>query len=263
MKVFKIISALFVSALLASSCTKYKEIIEEAYPDQTVYLPAAVEGNSTGGVYFINRVAVPGQVYRYTVDAAARRLRIPLAAYRSGVDTKGAVDVSVSANPDTATRMLAAGKLPAGTELLPSGRYDLPSLLNIADGQGHAPFNFSVDLDFLLANLTKKFAIGVSIGTNSKTVGRNNTAVLLIDPSFLVPTANFTTTVSGRTVTFSNTSTNGVTYSWNYGDGSAPSTATAASYTYGAAGTYTVTLTATGALGSANPSVKTATVTVL
>lgn len=258
-----ILFAVLIAAPVLFSCTKYKEINDEAYPDQTVYLPVAVEGNSTSGVYFINKVAVPGQVYRYQVDAAAKRLRIPMAAYRSGVDKKGAIEVSVSANADTANRMLLAGKLPAGTELLPAGKYELPSSVTIADGAGDAPFNFNVDLDYLVANPTKKFALGVGISSNSKVPGANRLAVVLIDASFLVPVANFTTSVSGRTVSFSNTSVNGISYTWNYGDGSAPSTATAAPYTYTAAGTYTVTLTATGALGTANPSVKTATVTVL
>ncbi len=263
MKIFNIGAAVVLTALLAASCTKYKEINDEAYPDQNVYLPAAVEGNSVKGVYFINRVAVPGQVYRYQVDAAAKRLRIPLAAYRSGVDTKGAIEVSVSADADTANRMLLAGTLPAGSELLPAGKYEVPSSVTIPSGASDAGFDLSVDLDYLVANPTKKFALGVGINSNSKLPATNRLAVVLIDASFLVPVANFTTSVSGRTVSFSNTSLNGISYTWNYGDGSATSTAIAAPYTYAAAGTYTVKLTATGALGATNPSVKTATVTVL
>lgn len=256
----------FSSAVLVSmmmSCTKDQQINDAAYPEQTIYMPAAVEGNSTSGVYFVNKVAVPGQVYRYTVDMAAKKLRIPLAVYRAGVNTKGAISVNVFANTDTAAKLLAAGKFPVGTEVLSLGKYDLPSPVSIADGAGYEPFNFSVDIDFLLANLTKKFAIGVGISSTERKVGALHTTILLLDPAFLVPTANFSTSVSARTVNFSNTSTNGVTYSWNYGDGSAPSSAAAASYTYQAAGTYTVTLTATGVLGASNASVKTATVTVL
>jgi PKD repeat protein len=147
--------------------------------------------------------------------------------------------------------------------MLPAGKYEVPSSVTIPDGAGDAPFNFSVDLDYLVANPTKKFAIGVAVSTAGKKTGANRLAVLLIDASFLVPVANFTTSITGRTVSFSNTSVNGVSYTWNYGDGSALSTAAAATYTYTAAGTYMVTLTATGALGASNPSVKTATVTVL
>lgn len=263
MKRITFFSSVVIAAMVMASCKKDQQINDADYPEQTIYMPAAVEGNSKSGVYFVDKVAVPGQVYRYTVDAAAKKLRIPLAVYRAGVNTKGAISVNVSANTDTAAKLLAAGKFPAGTEVLSLGKYDLPSPVSIADGADYAPFNFSVEIDFLLANVTKKFAIGVGVSSTERKLGPFHTTILLLDPAFLVPTANFTTSVSGRTVSFSNTSTNGVTYSWNYGDGSAPSTAAAASYTYQAAGTYTVTLTTTGVLGASNASVKTATVTVL
>jgi PKD repeat protein len=48
-------------------------------------------------------------------------------------------------------------------------------------------------------------------------------------------------------VTFTNTSENAVSVSWNFGDGSAAVTTTSPVYTYEESGTYQVTLTATGA----------------
>ncbi|TBR37250.1 MULTISPECIES: pre-peptidase C-terminal domain-containing protein [Dyella] len=77
------------------------------------------------------------------------------------------------------------------------------------------------------------------------------------------PTANFTDTVSGLTVNFTDSSTDtGGTISsrsWNFGDGST-STATNPSHTYTAAGTYTVTLTVTDS--NSKTSTKTQSVTV-
>ncbi|BFI97333.1 MAG: hypothetical protein RSP_28430 [Rhodanobacter sp.] len=77
------------------------------------------------------------------------------------------------------------------------------------------------------------------------------------------PVASFTDTVSGLSVSFTNTSTDtGGTissYSWNFGDGST-STSASPSHTYAAAGSYTVTLTVTDSTGAT--STKTATVTV-
>ncbi len=52
-------------------------------------------------------------------------------------------------------------------------------------------------------------------------------------------------------VTFTDASTGGTGYSWNFGDGSATSTAQSPSHTYTAAGTYTVTETVTNTSGSA------------
>lgn len=67
------------------------------------------------------------------------------------------------------------------------------------------------------------------------------------------PVASFTgSPTSGTvplTVSFSNTSTDAMSYSWSFGDG-ATSSAFQPSHTYTAVGTYTVTLTATGAGGS-------------
>lgn len=66
---------------------------------------------------------------------------------------------------------------------------------------------------------------------------------------YSTPTANFTSTVSGRTVTFTNTSTNNQSNSWNFGDGNS-STDVNPVHTYAADGSYTVTLTVTNPCGS-------------
>ncbi|CAN5335475.1 hypothetical protein BH11PSE14_BH11PSE14_13610 [soil metagenome] len=95
---------------------------------------------------------------------------------------------------------------------------------------------------------------GVSL-TGSYTTGATNTA----------PTANFTSSVSGLTATFTDTSTDPqgnstiTGHSWNFGDGST-STTTSPSHTYAAAGTYTVSETVTDNGGLSNS--KSASVTV-
>ena len=78
-----------------------------------------------------------------------------------------------------------------------------------------------------------------------------------------IPVANFTSSVSGLNVSFTDTSSDNdgsiVSRSWNFGD-STTSTATNPSKTYSAAGTYTVTLTVTDNDGKTNT--KTGSVTV-
>ena len=80
-----------------------------------------------------------------------------------------------------------------------------------------------------------------------------------------MPTASFTTggltCLSSNSITFTNNSTDAVSYAWDFGDGSGTSTATSPSYTYGSAGTFTVSLTATDANGCTD--VVTNTVTIL
>ncbi|UHQ24323.1 S8 family serine peptidase [Lysobacter sp. 5GHs7-4] len=82
-------------------------------------------------------------------------------------------------------------------------------------------------------------------------------------PGNNAPVANFSSSASGLTVSFTDSSSDSdgsiASRSWNFGDGTT-STATSPSKTYSAAGTYTVTLTVTDDDGATNT--KTASVTV-
>jgi PKD domain/Domain of unknown function (DUF1735) len=255
MNALKFLSVTAIAITVLTSCKKYEDIREANFAAQTIYMPAAVEGNSTNGIYRINGVATIGQTFRYVADVAAAKFNIPLSVYKAGVDTKGSIDVNIATNIDTVNKLILANKFPLITELLPSDKYTLSSTsVTIADGEGYKGFNLAVDLNFLMANLTKKYGIAVGVSSSQKTAGNFSTTIIYIDPSFLVPVANFTRTIAAKTVTFSNTSVNSNAWTWNYGDGSAVSTEKALPYTYAAAGTYTITLTAKGALGNANPS---------
>ncbi len=263
MKTYKLVVVLGVVCSLAVSCTKYVPVVSANFPEQTIYLPAAVTGNAVNGIYFINTVAVPGRTFRYIADLAGQKLNIPLAVVRSGADKAGSIAVNILPNSDTINKLLVAGRLPVGTELLASNRFTVANSVTLADGDDEKTFNIAVDLPFLLSNLTKKFAFSIGVNSSDKKSPVASTAVVLVDPAFLVPTATFTTTVNTRTVSFNNTSLNGASFVWNYGDGKPPSTQRSAPYTYTEAGTYTVSLVTTGALGTFNPATFTRTVTVL
>lgn len=64
-----------------------------------------------------------------------------------------------------------------------------------------------------------------------------------------LPSAGFNSSVAGFTATFTNISTNGTTYTWDFGDGNG-SNASNPSHTYGANGTYTVCLIASNTCGN-------------
>ncbi|MEZ4932072.1 MAG: PKD domain-containing protein [Saprospiraceae bacterium] len=80
-----------------------------------------------------------------------------------------------------------------------------------------------------------------SAGSNSVT----ETSYVVVNT---VPATGFTAATNVFTATFTNTTANGTTYSWDFGDGTS-STESDPVHEYSGDGTYTVTLTATNACG--------------
>ncbi len=80
-----------------------------------------------------------------------------------------------------------------------------------------------------------------SAGSNSST---QSSYITVTD----VPVSSFTTSATDMTVVFTNTTVNGTSYTWDFGDGNT-SALENPTHTYLADGTYTVTLTATNACG--------------
>lgn len=90
-------------------------------------------------------------------------------------------------------------------------------------------------------------------GTYSVTVTNPTTGCSVTDEVTVTvnytPEASFTYSASGLTVTFTNTSTDGASYSWSFGD-AGTSTTINPSHTYAVTGMYTVSLTVTNPCGS-------------
>lgn len=249
----------FGICLLASGC-QYEELAKASYPQQIIYMPAA-----KNGLFSIASIATSG-AYKFTVNVEQKKLIIPLSVYRGGVSVDGDVSVTIAANADTISRLISSSAL-VGTAMLPADKFVLPPSVTIQAGRNTAPFDLSIDLDYLRSNPGAKLAVGVSIASPQTSVNPLlKTTVISLDPAILKPTPNFTMKADATTpkkIAFTNTSLNAVSYSWDFGDGSAAVTDQAPIYTYTTAGTYSVTLTATGITGSADAVKKTTTVTVL
>ncbi len=90
-------------------------------------------------------------------------------------------------------------------------------------------------------------------GTYSVTVTNPTTGCTATDEVTVTvnytPDASFTYTSAGLTVIFTNTSTDGASYSWSFGDGGT-STEANPSHTYAVGGAYTVTLTVSNPCGT-------------
>lgn len=270
------------AAALFASCSKKNPILDAPYPDQQIYMTqsaiASFGGNNTfSGVYTITP-AIYNQPPRFTADVAAGKVSIPLGITRSGITTNGAYTIGIAANTDTVAKLIAAGKFNVladpllTTELLPATALTIPPTVELADGNTNTNFTIGVNLGFLINSATatpkKRYAVAIAISIPGKTSLVKTslaTTVLFIDPVQLIfPVANFSSYIyrETRTANFLNLSANGVSYSWNFGDGSNLLTTPSASHVYAAAGTYTVTLTTTGITGSGVPSVKSVAITI-
>jgi bacillolysin len=81
-----------------------------------------------------------------------------------------------------------------------------------------------------------------------------------ISPNFVASGTSFCSVPVN--INFSNTTASGITYQWNFGDGSAVSTTTNPVHTYTANGTYSVKLKATGCLSSVDSITKVSYITI-
>jgi PKD repeat protein len=89
------------------------------------------------------------------------------------------------------------------------------------------------------------YAVTLQVSNAAGTNTASQSAYIVVNPA---PTASFTSTQNGATFNFNNTSTNGDTYDWEFGDG-AESAMENPSHSYTVSGMYTVTLTVSNDCG--------------
>lgn len=267
----KFLIAFLGFAITFGSCEYETDVRSATYPDQLIYMPASYDGNFVINDISRKRGDLPfdGNLYRYIIDTIGKTFTVPLGVYRSGINNNGAFKVDIAVNTDTINKLLLiANKLPAGTILLGSDKYSIVSSLDMPDGEEFAPFDLVINLDSLRNNYPNKiYALGVGISsTQRKTNPKLSTTIVVIYTNIMKSTAGFTYSpdqTNSKLINFSNTSLMGVSYSWDFGDGSARSTITAPTHIYAAAGAYTVTLLAKGISFYSDRSTRTTVITVL
>ena len=258
---------LIAMVLTFSACEPEIPIRDAEYPDQVIYLPAAVNGR-----FVINDIArrigdppFPGNPSRYVVDLANRTFIVPLGVYRAGINNDGGFTVNIAVNNDTISDIIAAGD--TVITLLPSSQYTLVSSVIMPDGEELAKFDLIIDLDFLRNNYPDAvYALGVSISSPDRETNPDlSTAIVVIHTKIIKPTADFSFSPQGtdpNTIDFLNNSAMATSYSWDFGDGSEASDDDNPTHTYSSSGTYSVILTAIGITGDEDKSVFTTDVTI-
>ena len=257
--VIVIVAGLTLSFFSCNYDTPYRDT---EYPEQLIYMPAAA---ISSGQYVINDISrISGQLpyegnpYRYVVDMAKREFRVPLSAYRSGVNKNGAFTVNINVNTDVIAT-INENRVDKYV-LIPSGKYSLAGSVEMKNGEEVAPFDLIVDIDLLRDNYPNDiFALGVEISSTQRERNPNlSTAAVVIYTRIMKPTADYTFSIdegNSKRVFFRNTSLMSDNYQWNFGDGSVVSTDESPSHTYSSAGTYTVSLSATGITGEEDKSI--------
>ncbi|MDX9880601.1 MAG: discoidin domain-containing protein [Prolixibacteraceae bacterium] len=246
-----ILTAVF--SVIFTSCNDFETDIRSAdYPEQKIYMPTAYDD----GIYMIDKITkrvgdtpTEGQPYRYTVDLETRKFNVPLAAFRGGIDKKGAVKVDIAVNTDTVSRLIEAGDL-EDAEILPSAKYTVDQTVEIGDGKDYAGFVLAVDIDFLRSKAPdKKLAVGIGISSEQRK-DTLSTTVVVIDTKMFLPVPDFSYKVGDtwKELSFTNTSSYAVSYTWDFGDGS-KSTEESPVHTFPGRGKYMVTLKAKGLVG--------------
>jgi len=108
----------------------------------------------------------------------------------------------------------------------------------------------------IVYNSAGSFDVTLTVTNSTGSDSQTSQGLVQVD---MAPIAAFSSSVNALTVNFSNQSTGGTSFSWDFGDGSNSSTQTAI-HTYTMSGTYTVTLDVTNACGTTRA---TETITVL
>jgi len=252
----KILLLLVVFTYNMSSCD-YEEFKPTEYTASKLYMPAAVRG-----VFTIDNVPqrvewlpTPGYEYDFKIDKENNKFIVPLGVYRSGIERKGNINVNIEVRNDTINMLRLSEEIPESTEILPASQYNLPTSVTVEDGRELGGFDLEINLDYLLSRPNEIFALGVGISSDELEVNMSiSTTIIVIYTKLLIPTADFSYSINGKTVTFSNNSTFGMNYFWNFGDGERR-TVKNLSHTYSSSGNYIVTLTTKGILGSMNQAI--------
>ncbi|MEM6261857.1 MAG: PKD domain-containing protein [Bacteroidota bacterium] len=205
-------------------------------------------GNTTGGIFITTSGGTAPYTYLWSDGSTGSDLSGVGAGMYSGTitDVNGCVLTSAMitvSEPDP----LALAVDGVGNEACPG---DSNGFIFITISGGTMPYSYLWSNGATTPDLTN-----LPGGVYSGTITDDNGCVftsgnVTISTTDSVPTADFSFSITGGTVDFTNATGNGNNYSWDFGDGSPVVAGTDVSHTYSANAAYTVTLIAYNNCGS-------------
>lgn len=197
---FKIVLFLVCVTILGISC-EYEDYAEADYPDQMLYMPAAINGLFVIDALpeRVDFLPTPGMAYDFEVNESANKFIVPLSIYRAGIERSGKVTVTIAVENDTLNDLISAGTLSSSVGVLPSAEYSLPSSVDIADGDELGVFNLEIDLDFLKSNPDTVLAVVVGISSSTAVNPKYDKTVIVIHTHILIPETAFSFTKNAKT----------------------------------------------------------------
>ena len=225
----------------------------------------SINNTSTNGtLYYVsldNAAFVVKSTFPYDITGlsdGSHNVRLVASDLTGTCKDTASTDFTINSTPCGATANFSIS--PSATQTLATNKFDFFNLTTVSGfgwisanswdfGDGTTSTNTHIYQKTYAAagTYTVTLVATLSPGACTTTISQS---VTVTTPS----TANFTfvpNTCGNKDVAFTNTSTGGSTYSWNFGDGSPVSTLEDPTHTYAADGSYTVVLTINGSMASA------------
>ena len=156
-RIFKYIPSGILLFMLSGIVASCKKMVDSPEGTANIYLTAAVN----------NIFRVPDNPKNYIADKAEKKLHIPVYLSRSGLQSKDAYTVNVSADNTAAQSLIDNGAVNASTAMIaPAEVYLLPASVDAA-GE-HASFDVIFDATKLSAYSGKQLVLSVHISDPSK-----------------------------------------------------------------------------------------------
>jgi PKD repeat protein len=197
-----------------------------------------------------------GQTYTYALQPATQYVSF---AYFKSVGNAAFDDVRVTLNPPVTAAF-------TGSNVCPGTAINFQDASTSTNGSIVSwAWNFGDNGTSSFQNPTYIYTVPGTYNVQLIVTDVNNakdTAIQSIT-IYPVPAANFTSALSGGTVTLTNTTPGTNTYIWSFGDNSQPGTGTNASHTYTSNGTYNVCLIAENTYGCSDTTCNSITISTI